>query len=87
MQAVAREGPEEKSLKKLKKVLKKVLTKARQCDIITRSPRERSRKRSLKIEQQREKYKANTKVRSKLEQFKLRNTTQTKSKRATKARE
>ena len=44
-------------------------------------------KRSLKIEQRREKYKANTKVRSKLEQFKKRNTTQTKSKRATKARE
>ena len=54
--------------KKLKKLLKKVLTRQLKCDIIARSPRERRRgarrkpsERSLKIEQQREKYKANTK--------------------------
>ena len=49
----------EKNFEKNKKVLKKVLTSERRCDIIVESPRERYREglrgtanRSLKIEQQ-----------------------------------
>ena len=34
-----RDVESKRNLKKLKKVLKKVLTKGRQCDIILRSPR------------------------------------------------
>jgi hypothetical protein len=45
-------------LKKLKKISKKVLTNEKVGDIISRLSRKTAAIRSLKIEQQREKYKA-----------------------------
>ena len=58
-----------KTLKKVKKTLKKVLTNEKRCDIITKLSRKKAAKRSLKIEQRREKYKHKVCARTELENF------------------
>ena len=59
----------EKNLKKFEKISKNLLTTEERCDIITKLSRKRAAKRSLKIEQRREKYKHKVCARTELENF------------------
>ena len=55
--------------KKFEKISKNLLTTDERCDIITKLSRKRAAKRSLKIEQRREKYKHKVCARTELENF------------------